>query len=235
MALSTGKGVSSIGRMPTPKEDRVRVVAAPPPSLCLDFVNTRCWRGMPQPSEELRNFDALHAWLQRHGVLDSTAAASLQALDGDAAPALLQATCAAREDLYLLLRALAAGEAPPRHTLAALTEWLAAAPPRHDLAWNERTIGWRVPMHRATAAEVLAPVWWSAADLALAAGRLRLRCCANPRCGWLFLDDSKAGTRRWCSMSACGNRAKVQRHALRQRSLDPVGPALTPASRSRPR
>jgi predicted RNA-binding Zn ribbon-like protein len=77
-------------------------------------------------------------------------------------------------------------------------------------------------------AALLALVWWSAADLVLATDRLRLRCCANPRCGWLFLDDSKAGTRRWCSMSACGNRAKVQRHAQRQRSLKaPVRPART--------
>jgi predicted RNA-binding Zn ribbon-like protein len=33
----------------------------------------------------------------------------------------------------------------------------------------------------------------------------------------LFLDTSKGATRRWCAMSACGNRAKVRRHAQRQR------------------
>jgi predicted RNA-binding Zn ribbon-like protein len=42
-----------------------------------------------------------------------------------------------------------------------------------------------------------------------------VRECANDKCLWLFLDDSKNGTRRWCSMSACGNRAKAHRHYAR--------------------
>jgi predicted RNA-binding Zn ribbon-like protein len=40
--------------------------------------------------------------------------------------------------------------------------------------------------------------------------RERLRSC--PRCGWLFLDTSRGGKRRWCSMQVCGNREKVSRH-----------------------
>jgi len=39
--------------------------------------------------------------------------------------------------------------------------------------------------------------------------RERLRSC--PRC-WLFLDTSRGGKRRWCSMQVCGNREKVSRH-----------------------
>jgi len=53
----------------------------------------------------------------------------------------------------------------------------------------------------------------------LAGGQLaRVRQCSNPQCGWLFLDNSKSGNRRWCSMSACGNRAKAHRHYLRQKA-----------------
>ena len=40
--------------------------------------------------------------------------------------------------------------------------------------------------------------------------RDRLHSC--PRCGWLFLDTSRGGKRRWCSMRTCGNREKVSRH-----------------------
>ena len=40
----------------------------------------------------------------------------------------------------------------------------------------------------------------------------RIRRCANDQCLWLFIDTSKGGTRRWCDMSACGNRAKARRH-----------------------
>ncbi|MCT7659135.1 CGNR zinc finger domain-containing protein [Mycobacterium deserti] len=38
----------------------------------------------------------------------------------------------------------------------------------------------------------------------------RIRSC--DRCGWLFLDSSRSGRRRWCSMSTCGNREKASRH-----------------------
>jgi predicted RNA-binding Zn ribbon-like protein len=34
-------------------------------------------------------------------------------------------------------------------------------------------------------------------------------------CGWLFLDTSRAGNRRWCDMRTCGNRAKVRAHYVR--------------------
>jgi len=47
--------------------------------------------------------------------------------------------------------------------------------------------------------------------------RARLGFCANPRCRWLFLDESDSHTRRWCDATACGNRAKVRRHRARER------------------
>jgi len=66
-----------------------------------------------------------------------------------------------------------------------------------------------------------APLWpvaWSAADL-LTSGRVaRVRACADRRCGWMFLDASRSRRRRWCSMEACGNRAKARRHYRRQRT-----------------
>ena len=43
----------------------------------------------------------------------------------------------------------------------------------------------------------------------------RVRICANDTCRWLFYDESRAGRRRWCDMSSCGNRAKAARHRAR--------------------
>ena len=45
----------------------------------------------------------------------------------------------------------------------------------------------------------------------------RLRICANDECRWVFNDTSRTGTRKWCDMSTCGNRAKVARHRARKR------------------
>lgn len=66
------------------------------------------------------------------------------------------------------------------------------------------------------------PAWVAARDyLHLLADRPhRIRGCANPECILHFYDTSKNGTRRWCSMAACGNRAKASRHYARHRRDD---------------
>ncbi|MEU3983771.1 CGNR zinc finger domain-containing protein [Streptomyces sp. NPDC026672] len=63
------------------------------------------------------------------------------------------------------------------------------------------------------------PAWLAAENwLTLVADRPeRIRPCANHECVLHFYDISKNGTRRWCSMTACGNRAKAQRHYDRHR------------------
>ncbi|MFF8601432.1 CGNR zinc finger domain-containing protein [Streptomyces sp. NPDC015232] len=46
----------------------------------------------------------------------------------------------------------------------------------------------------------------------------RTRVCPGRRCGWLFVDTSRAGRRRWCSMATCGNSAKGRTHYERRRA-----------------
>lgn len=46
----------------------------------------------------------------------------------------------------------------------------------------------------------------------------RLRICDGENCGWVFLDTSRNGRRRWCDMATCGNVAKARRHYHRTRS-----------------
>jgi predicted RNA-binding Zn ribbon-like protein len=61
------------------------------------------------------------------------------------------------------------------------------------------------------------PAWVAADDyLRLLADRPeRIRPCASEDCVLHFYDVSKNGTRRWCSMAGCGNRAKAMRHYTR--------------------
>lgn len=228
-------GMSDADKHPT----RQRLVAAPAPGLCLDFANTCFWRGSEAPTESLADYAALAQWLLQAAVIDVGTAASLALLpgaDADAARQLFKDALQLRELMYRLFAAEAdaeseggggggdaadnktSGEAQMKLDAAELAGWIARTPPRQQGVFDHRGppyAGWQLPMHTPSAAEVLAPVLWSAADLLLALQRLRLRACANPKCRWLFLDDSKAGSRRWCSMSSCGNRAKVRRHFLR--------------------
>jgi predicted RNA-binding Zn ribbon-like protein len=51
--------------------------------------------------------------------------------------------------------------------------------------------------------------------VALGTEKPRVRACGNRRCGWLFVDRSAGGRRRWCDPKACGNRMKVRRYRTR--------------------
>jgi len=184
------------------------VIPAPDSDLCLAFANTRYWRGTSAPTEELSEPGDLLRW-----------AAKAERLPPDFAGRFSHPTevfdeaLHLRETIHRCFAATASGRAPADADLAALNTALAAAPARRCVQQG----GWDIGAPEPLAAALLAPVLWSAADL-LVGGQLdRVRQCANPDCGWLFLDNSKGGNRRWCSMSACGNRAKAHRHYLRQK------------------
>ena len=48
----------------------------------------------------------------------------------------------------------------------------------------------------------------------------RLKRCEGSRCSLLFVDTSRSGRRRWCSMERCGNRAKVAAHRRRRKESE---------------
>ncbi|WP_369640625.1 CGNR zinc finger domain-containing protein, partial [Nocardia sp. JMUB6875] len=66
------------------------------------------------------------------------------------------------------------------------------------------------------------PGWLAADNLLhlLASTPDRIRQCAHPDCVLFFLDTSKNGTRRWHSMTTCGNRAKATRHYAKKTQGD---------------
>lgn len=61
------------------------------------------------------------------------------------------------------------------------------------------------------------PVILAAANLLTSPDAARLRICDDSECGWLFVDRSRNGLRRWCSMADCGTREKTRRRAARSK------------------
>ena len=195
-------------------------LAAPAEDLCLAFVNTRYWRGRAEPTETLGNFADLLAWLERC----SASAPPLiqrarQRATGDPAAAAQAGNeaIALRETIYRIFTAIAAGQTVTAGDLAHLNHALALTPPRVRLIAGAKGFGWAAKDAVPAVPALLAPVLWSAADLLTFADNRRLRRCANRECLWLFMDHSKGGTRRWCDMNSCGNRAKAKRHYARSR------------------
>jgi predicted RNA-binding Zn ribbon-like protein len=192
-----------------------------PDDLCLGFANTRYYRGGDAPTETLADLDALLAWCRSAALLSASGEKALRRAwrDHTAGSHAFREALAARETIYRLFFSTAEGKAPAPADLAALNRGLGAAPERIGVARAGSGFAWRVRvLEEPSVPALLAPVLWSAANLLTGARLARVRHCANEHCLWLFLDDSKSGTRRWCSMSACGNRAKAHRHYARQRA-----------------
>ncbi|MFJ7215542.1 CGNR zinc finger domain-containing protein [Amycolatopsis sp. NPDC098790] len=156
--------------------------------LCLDFVRTLRHRGTSSESEELPDAEAWGAWIDQLGPFATpvhpASAADARALR-EAVYELL--TGEVREGVRRRVNRFAALPVPaPSLTPAGGLRWQAADPAEAMLALLAR----------------------DAVDLVTSPEFARVRRCAGERCGALFLDTSRPGTRRWCSMEICGNQAK---------------------------
>lgn len=179
--------------------------------LCLDFLRTLRHRGTPGVTEELADPAALAEWVRQCGPPVEWPRSATTPTHAD-----VLAARALREAVYALVTAAVAAGGPAALTAATRTRLnrasAAAAPVPHLTAEGDLR-------HRADdpVKAVLALVARDALELAASPALLpRLRACASSDCGALFLDGSRPGTRRWCSMDVCGNRAK--KSALRART-----------------
>jgi predicted RNA-binding Zn ribbon-like protein len=186
-------------------------------ALCLDFLNTLAERAH-QRGERLHTYAELVRFAREAGTLTSGEAESLAAgaaLDPRRARRALRAAIALRELLHRLL--IADPASPDAHDLARLNHALGRALAHRRLQASGGRYDWAWESPPGALERPLWPILLSAAELFASGQSDRVRSCASPTCGWMFLDRSRAGRRRWCDMKACGNRAKARRHYHRHR------------------
>lgn len=193
--------------------------------LALDFANTVSGKRLTAPIERLNAYPDLVSWGRQVGVIDDAIARGLLAeaeSDPRAAAQALRDAIAFREALFRAFRAVAEGAAPAPQDLDHLSRVLARARSREWMVCGEGgacALVW--PAEDASLDRVLWPVARSAADVLTSEEASRVRLCeatATDGCGWVFLDETRNRSRRWCSMKDCGNRAKARRHYRRRRA-----------------
>lgn len=189
--------------------------------LALDFTNTVSDHDIEAPKEHLQSYIALLAWARHTGVLTNAAALRLQqkaAREPVEAHAVLERAISLRESLYRIFLAAAGGDKSAPGDLNVLNGCLARALPHARIVCAPEGLTWDWDRSEDALDQILWPVARSAADL-LTSDRIgRVRECNGDTCGWLFVDTSKNHSRRWCSMSDCGNRAKAHRFYKRKRA-----------------
>jgi predicted RNA-binding Zn ribbon-like protein len=189
--------------------------------VALDFVNSLGGLRTAEPAphdEALGDYSDLLDWARLTGVLGGDETERLARLAGRNPAEAAQAFARALELRALIdrvFRPIAEGNAPEERDLDTLRDAASQALDHGRLTRHGNAFRWS--WHQAAALE--APLWplaHAAVDLLTTGPLERLRCCA--RCRWLFLDESRNRSRRWCSMEECGTAVKKQRYVERRRT-----------------
>lgn len=198
--------------------------------LCLDFANTINYAGTPGvgagQNERLKGFSELVAWGCLSGLI--TGAESLLAAAGHhplQAGAALEEARALRLAIHHVFSAVAYRQTPDRVDMAALNAAMGKAAqhmqlqPRKKGSSSDKAfeLGWAAEGNDLR--QVLYPVAWSAVELLTSEVLPLVKRCQGAGCAWLFLDETRNHSRRWCDMAHCGNRAKASRHYARGKEL----------------
>lgn len=183
--------------------------------LCIRFVNTLNWRLSAHPVEGLKDYSDLISWSRRSGIVSGNEARRLIGKSGSArkkADSVHAQSIRLRETVYRIFAEAGKSRKPRSKDLKVLSLFFQRAlsrlrivpkADRYRLTWKDsedEPVG------------VLWPIVQSAVDLLISPEFSHVRMCPGKGCGWLFVDKSRNGMRKWCDMRDCGNRVKAQRH-----------------------
>lgn len=166
--------------------------------LCLDFVNSVERRLSPEPIDFLVSSVRLADWAVHTG------------LEGQADPteAELQRCLVLRRALYDTFVGHI-DEVGVGNAASIVKSEAAAAMARGTVKYVDGRFDLKPAVGAMHVGDAVALDGW---NLLINGPLDRLRQCPGcADCGWLFLDSSRAGRRRWCSMEGCGSRVKMRR------------------------
>lgn len=183
--------------------------------LALDLLGSRGVEDGRRPDQIATPAD-LRAWLVAHALGEALLP---ELRTSPAAAALLLAEIRRlRDAVGRAVEAFAGGEPVPADSAFAIDRVLAASRTVRTLEQGRDGLRVREDETASDPLAVLAPIALGAAELLTSADPARVRRCAAEDCHEWFVDTSKGGRRRWCSMERCGNRAKAARHRRKRRA-----------------
>ncbi len=195
-------------------------------ALALDFLNTTAIPG-GDPVEQIPDGESLLGWLVVSRLIEVSVAEDIREM---ALPAELDAIAVQARSLRswftqfvrrhsgCSLRPELLPELSPLNKVLERDNSFSIVVSRQDHHASGDAEAWDVAFQRQVCrhwrepGSLLLPLAQAMAELVCTADFLRIRQCEAPECSLFFLDTSRAGARRWCSMAVCGNRAKQAAH-----------------------
>jgi predicted RNA-binding Zn ribbon-like protein len=185
--------------------------------LALDFANTAAAKSV-SVREGFSDYPTLLQWLLGCGAITQAESAELHARaveEPSAARRVFAEATELRDALIAVFRDHVAGPAE-RAALDVITRSLRSYLAGGTLVWRSGSYVTEWPCLSDEVGRTLWPIAASVEQVLFTKRtRQRVRQCAAADCERLFLDNSRNGTRQWCSMNRCGSLAKVRR--FRQR------------------
>lgn len=130
----------------------------------------------------------------------------------------IDALRALRNRLRTLAQTMAAGGAPTSDDMAELNRVMAAGPVIRHVNVDDEGHRLEVLPLRQDWPQVMADIAASFARTLVEGETARVRICDNPDCLWVFYDDTRNRTKRFCDDKACGNLMKVRRFRARKKA-----------------
>ena len=179
--------------------------------LSLDWIATLGDRA-GEPIERIGKVTDFERWVRE--VAGQTLACAPTQNDMRAAKKLRAALIAMMDRLHV-------GTSPSIQDIAVLNQFAALPQPSVKLDSTGRGL---LPDSNLSVQVVLGLIARDAIDLFANEGFEKIRLCAAEDCSVYFIDNSRPGKRRWCSMNRCGNKAKKrafsERNARRKQRLE---------------
>lgn len=187
--------------------------------VAIDLVNTVTARNAA-PVDWIDGYPRLLQWAALTGQFvpaDLTALRHLAEADPGTAAQVLDRTRELREALHDLITALIHHDAPvPAEAVGQVEDHWKRAAASARLTVHEDAPRVQVGVETSGLEYLNHELALQAVDLLRALPLERTRTCPGQRCGWVFIDSSRGGRRRWCDMATCGNAAKGRAHYQRK-------------------
>jgi predicted RNA-binding Zn ribbon-like protein len=189
--------------------------------LCCNFVNTLYSWKKEDTNDFLTDYDTFIEWCHKLAVCDEDQLIQFRQKaikEPNEAMITMDKIREIRLLLHQLLSAIAAkDQGKIVQFLAAINPFITDALGRITLDFSGNTFLISYPKKTIPLISPIWPVLKSLYDMLTEDQLSRIKEC--PTCGWVFLDETKNGKRRWCNPLNCGTKDKMDRYTKKKALL----------------
>ncbi|RED66199.1 CGNR zinc finger domain-containing protein [Cohnella lupini] len=175
-----------------------------------DFLNSlhHDWRGDGTADDRLDNSEWLNQWVNAHRLI----------VDQSPSPEELESLKRLRSFLHRMVQAFVDHQSPSPEDLVALNNIMGKGAVIRQLSSKDGSYELSYAPVERHWKQIEAEIAASFARLLTEGEASRIRICDNPSCLWVYYDDTRNRSKRYCDDKMCGNLMKVRRFRARKKA-----------------